>query len=108
MAFLDVCRKLATNEAVTIGTDEMEVPEHLKTRTDALIESMKPKMDRLDKISISFIENVFDDCHIEDFGVCTGILNKLSNSLYGKLFDDLVVDEQAIIKVLTGYICIQK
>jgi len=96
--------------------NDKEIPEKYITPVNSLIEIMKPKMDKLDKISIKFIENYFEDIdtvseliesHTINGEIPDSIINKLSESLYGRLPDELTDGEQIIIKVLACYICIQ-
>lgn len=117
--FLAFCKKIATSDNIVddIDINDVEVPEKYLDETDNLISSIKPKLNRLDKISISFIQNVFEDidnvverlnedCILGD--IPDSIINYLSSNLYGKTFGELTDDEMSIIKVLACYICIPK
>lgn len=109
------CAQLATEHHIDI-TDSVDVPEQYIEPVNVLVNIMKPKMNRLKKISIPFIESQFDDidnaCKVLDnktnnMDVPDGIINALSNALYCVKFNDLKNEEQAIIKVLSCYLLLQ-
>lgn len=114
MDFLTYCKKIATNDHVVI-TDDRNVPEQYEQVTNVTISILKPKMSRLDRIEIPFITAKLNSCKtITDIieeklngdDVPDGILNTLSDGLYGKSFNDLTIDEQSIIKVVGIYLII--
>lgn len=115
-SFESKCLSLATIYPLETNPDEMIVPDKYKTSVNSLITIMKPKMDRLDKVSIKFIENCFKDIneavrYLDRNTNCgeipDSVINVLSTELYGKSTKCLTEKEQAIIKVLSCYICIQ-
>lgn len=118
VSFKDFCKQVVTNYRITsddVGTD-MTVPPYFESQVESLIEIMRPKMNRLDRVSVRFIEEYFEnidkvpelfDTNRPTGDVPNSIINKLSTELYGKPVNDLTDDEQAIIKVLSCYICIQ-
>lgn len=114
MDFLTYCKKVATNDHVVI-TDDRNVPEQYEQVTNVTITILKPKMSRLDRIEIPFInaklnsyETISDviEEKLNGDDVPDGILNTLSDGLYGKSFNDLTIDEQSIIKVVGIYLII--
>lgn len=116
MTFYEKCLKLASKCDIDTETDSKEIPERYVVPTQALIDIMKKKMSILDQINIPFIETVFDDIDkaietlnekTEDGDVPDGIINKLSSELYGSQIKELTKEQQAIIKVLSCYLCIQ-
>lgn len=109
------CEHLATERHVDI-TDSVDVPDQYIEPVNVLVNIMKPKMNRLKKISIPFIESQFDDidtvCDVLDTktnnkDIPDGIINALSNALYCVKFNDLNNKDQAIIKVLSCYLLLQ-
>ena len=119
MAFLDFCRRYATNRKLEIGEpadpDVIEIPFNLESDIENLVKDLKPKASRFDKIHVTYIEtafndfdkvvNILKDVYNED--IDDGIAYALSRYLYNTQFNDLDVDRQSIIKVLTIYILIQ-
>lgn len=112
MPFLDFCRKVASDEPLIVQDapyDELLLPQSLKV----LVDIMKPKMDRLDRLSLGFIECYFDDMdevvNTLEQKCCGEIPDKfivaLADKLYG--YRPLDNDEQAIIKVLATYFMLQ-
>lgn len=114
--FKDKCINIASKGIVTIESNSCEIPEKYKTPVSSLITIMRNKMSILDKITIKFIEEAFDDMdkvqkaldeNTENGEIPDGIINHLSIELYHKSFNGLTEEEQAIIKVLSCYLCIQ-
>lgn len=111
MTFSEFCKTLATPNTCEIS-NELSYPDEYKSKMDILVNFMKFKMSRLDKIEIPFIqETVNIDTIIskmkDDPMIPTGIPNNLSIELYHKQFNELDNTEQQIIKVLSIYIIIQ-
>lgn len=118
--FKALCDRLATSDKITITEPEdpnvVEIPFDLESDITALVDMIKPKMKRLDRVHIGFIEHVFDDLNRVnqimkehyDMNVDDGVSYALSRYLYDKSFNDLEADEQSIIKVLAVYIQVQK
>lgn len=118
--FKALCDRLATTDKITITEPEdpnvVEIPFDLESDITALVDMIKPKMKRLDRVHIGFVENVFDDLNRVnqimkehyDMNVDDGVSYALSRYLYDKSFNDLEADEQSIIKVLAVYIQVQK
>lgn len=114
MKFKDFClRKTYPGTFDNISTD-VTVPGIYSIATNSLIEIMKNKISIFDKINVPFVEAAFE-CDYEkileekliDGEVPDGIIHQLSIGLYGKQPTMLDEEEQAIIKVLAVYICIQ-
>ena len=118
MSFKNMCLKYASDEHIQVDDTSLNIPDGYKRFVEWLIAYMKPKMHSLDTISIDFIEKYFEDVddltkllndNTNDEEIPDSVINVLSNELYdGKSVDELTDDEQAIIKVLSVYICIQK
>jgi hypothetical protein len=118
--FKAVCDRLATGNKITIKEPEdpnvVEIPFDLESDITALVDMIKPKMNRLDRVHIGFVEHIFDDLNQVnqilkehyDMNIDDGVSYALSRYLYDKSFNDLDADEQSIIKVLAVYICVQK
>lgn len=113
--FKKFCLNIASPQHVDIDESITEIPDVYQKRLDVLISNMKNKMEIINRISISFIEEAFDDADdtfqvldSNDNGdIPVGIISKLSKELYHKSFNTLADDEQAIIKVLACYLSIQ-
>jgi hypothetical protein len=117
--FMEFCKKLATNNVLSITTPDdpnvVEIPFNLENDITTLVNALKPKMNRLDKIHITYIEACFNDMNrineiLESqygYDIDDGIPYALSRYLYDIPFNDLDVDRQSIIKVLTVYILVQ-
>lgn len=118
--FKDMCLRLSNTELITevdvITSREEAVPNKYVGPVESLIKIMRPKMDILDRISIPFIEAAFADINEvtktldeqNNGDIPEGIIQTLSTKLYNRPLQSLNTDEQAIIKVLSCYICIQK
>ncbi len=116
MNFLDLCKRVATNEHISeiIQCDEDKVPYDIKQRVDALCDIMRNKLDILNNIEIPFIEAAFSDMEraekllseYNDGDVPDYLLKELSTRLYHENFHELDVTKQSIIKTLSAYICI--
>lgn len=114
MKFKEFCKQKATIGKIDNISDSTVVPVEYAVAVESLITIMKNKLDVLDNINVPFIEAAFEcdyesilDNKLEDGDVPDGIINRLSEGLYGKSTLDLNEDEQEIIKVLSVYICIQ-
>ena len=115
--FLNFCKKISTNDPIDMDSLvdlELEIPDRYCEPTKALVSIMKPKMSRIDKISVNFIKPLFEDMDevvekLESIGgdIPDSIILYLNNQLTGTN-DNLTDDEfMSIIKVLACYICIQ-
>lgn len=119
MAFLDFCKRYATNHKIEISVPDdpnvIEIPYNLESDIENLVKDLKPKANRFDKLHVTYVEQSFSnfdnvigilkDVYNED--IDDGIAYALSRYLYDTQFNDLDVDRQSIIKVLTIYILIQ-
>ena len=117
-SFQDMCSRITTGRVKLENdiTDNFDhLPEKWKATTIALITSLKPKRDRFDKICLSYIQKEFNDMNsiqkaLEENTtsgeVPNDILCRLASGIYGKAFNSLNDNEQAIIKVLACYIII--
>lgn len=114
MKFLPFCQRITTPFIVVEQTQVTEVPNDIAERVTTLCNMMKPKMNKLDRIEIPFIEALFHDMDIvEDImekeyngDVPDYLVETFSTNLYGQEFASLDSDQQAIIKTLSVYICI--
>lgn len=113
MIFEQFCKYHATNEQIS-SIDVKDVDRNIQERAHALCQIMKPKMTILDRIEIPFIEEAFKDmAKVErllstynEGDVPDYLLRTFSENLYGSEFTSLNEDQQAIIKILSVYICI--
>lgn len=119
MGFRQFCTRIATDNIINISTPEdpmtVEIPFNLESSIRVLTDTLKPLRKRFDTISIPYVEKCFDDMgkvynimdEEYDGDVDEGIPYALAMYLYDKSFNDLSMDEQAIIKVLTVYLLVQ-
>ena len=115
--FLNFCKKITTNEPIDMASLvdlELKIPDRYREPTKALVSIMKPKMSRIDKISVNFIQPLFEDIDevvekLESIGgdIPDSLILYLNNQLAGT--NDNLTDDgfMSIIKVLACYICIQ-
>ena len=117
LKFNEFCRRIATKTPIIIS-DSMDIPDKYTVAVNELIKDIKPKRDILDKISIPYVEPIFDgsydidivdelDTKLDDGEIPDGIINKLSKGIFYKMAKELTDEQQVIIKVLAVYICIQ-
>lgn len=116
MVFETFCRRTATIDPLITNKDEddFDIPRKYVKPVNSLITIMRPKMRMLDRVSVTFIENAFEenvverlDEHTEDGDIPDSIINTLSMELYNVMPSELSETQSAIIKVLACYICIQ-
>ncbi len=95
-------------------TDDMTIPERYQKPVESLITILKNKVDIFDRINVPFVEAAFDNNFeeilnekLENGEVPDGIIRRLSDGLYHEYPSRLSDTQQAIIKVLSVYICIQ-
>lgn len=116
MKFQDFCNKMATKES--FGEQHpfaVIVPDRYKVAVNAMIENLRSRRNAFNIIDTPpYIVKVFDkdyitilDEKLEGGDIPTGIIYGLSQGIYGLDPIDLNESQQAIIKVLTTYICIQ-
>ena len=117
--FLNFCKRIATASLITIETPSdpnvVEIPFHLENDITALVNNVKPKLNRIDRVHITYIEAAFQDMdkineildNVYGYDVDDGIPYALAKYLYDTSFNELDVDRQSIIKVLTIYILVQ-
>lgn len=115
--FTEFCRRLVTKNRLTCPYTT-DIPERYKVPVKTLIDDLKCKKDIFDKINIPYIEPIFDgsydidisaelDDKLPDGEIPDGIINVLAEGIFGNKPNELTDDQQAIIKVLAVYICIQ-
>ena len=115
MNFMTFCQEIATPTNISITSNE-RIPDAFRESFDALVSQMKNKMNRLDRIEVIFIQNkftnmekIYDILDAEYQGeVNDDLAAALSRALYNADFNNLVSEEQCIIKVLTVYLMILK
>lgn len=116
--FQEFCKRITagSKDLSGVSTECAEMPEQYKEPVEVLVSMMKTKKKIFDKINVPFIESVFEDEEenkkilsekIGDNDIPDAIFIRLSNGIFGENPSALNVDQQAIIKVLTIYICIQ-
>ena len=109
-SFKQFCINTVTPEHVDIIPSGIFTPDKMYVN---IVNSIKPKMEILDRVNIPFIEATFEDMDAvteilrEDQDVPDEMLGDLSTKLYGKEFNTLDNEEQSIIKVIGCYLQIQ-
>ena len=113
MMFEQFCLTKATKEPLFPG-DETEIPERYKVAVDSLIEILKNRVEVLDRVNVPFVEAAFSTDYekileekLPDGEVPDSIIKHLAAGLYHNYPSRLDSNQQAIIKVLSVYICIQ-
>lgn len=114
MAFREFCERLATEIPITITETEALTGKYLEP-ANVTINLLKNKVDRFDSVKVPYVEAVFDDKEWEtklnekcpDGEIPDELINHLSIGIFKESPSSLEVWQQAIIKVLSTYICIQ-
>lgn len=116
MNFQDFCKNISTASTFEGMTNEnVDVPEKYKIAVTAMIGNMKNRIEFFDRITVPpYIQAAFDKDYesilkekLENGEVPEGIIYALTKGIYNTTPSELNVSQQAIIKVLTTYICIQ-
>lgn len=116
--FQEFCNRITTDAVLgdIISTESStDIPERYKAPTETLITILKNKRKRFDSINVPFVESVFEQNYLgilkekmgPDADIPDSIIIRLSEGIFGEKPNGLNVDQQAIIKVLATYICIQ-
>lgn len=114
MYFQEFCDKIA-NDGVTELPYIVPLSDEFREPAKVLVDIVRPKLYRLDTLKITFIQNKFDDMsevfdtleEVYKGEIDDSVVTYLSESLYSKLFNELNVKEQSIIKVLAVYLMLQ-
>ena len=114
MIFQTFCNRTASKERIDVSSIN-PVPDRYKKAVDSIINIMKDKTEIFNVIEVPFVEVAFNDQDFEqiledkltDGEIPDEIICKLSAGIYNKAITQLTDSEQAIIKVLSTYICIQ-
>ena len=96
----------------------LAVPPKYQTICYNICSNLASKMERLDSLSISYIEAFFDkytkqelDQKLHDMTeedeIPDGMINYIAYNLYGKTYNDLLPKQKAIINVLSIYSLLQ-
>lgn len=108
--FLDYARRKAVVEAYDIDEDNCIVEEHYLPKLTTLINTMKSKVTRLDKLSLPYITDAVDAFLAQsekqevDVDIPDSIILRLSKDLIGKPLSKLTNDEAAIVNTLAVYV----
>lgn len=96
----------------------LAVPPKYQTICYNICSNIANKVERLDSLSISYIEAFFDkytkqelDQKLHDMTeedeIPDGMINYMAYNLYGKIYNDLLPEQKAIINVLSIYSLLQ-
>lgn len=121
MKFQEFCLKFATDVDLNDVLDhdltpsDLELPERYKMATETMVSMMKNKRNGFDRINVPFVEMVFDNGYekmleekLPDGEIPESIIRTLAEGIFcDNNSSRLDVNQQAIIKVLATYICIQ-
>ena len=106
--------KLYANPDVAIS-DTMDMPNEYVSTVGRVIDDLKYRVDDFGDVTIEYIQYTLDS--VDDIDKCLsftngdipdGMMNTLSNGLYGKHFNDLDRSEKSIIITISTYICVAK
>ena len=106
--------KLYANPDVVIS-DTMDMPNEYVSTVGRVIDDLKYRVDDFGDVTIEYIQYTLDS--VDDIDKCLsftngdipdGMMNTLSNGLYGKHFNDLDRSEKSIIITISAYICVAK
>lgn len=106
--------KLYANPDVVISND-MDMPNEYVSTVSRVIDDLKYRVDDFGDVTIEYIQYTLDS--VDDIDKCLsftngdipdGMMNTLSNGLYGKQFNDLDRSEKSIIITISAYICVAK
>lgn len=106
--------KLYANPDVVIS-DTMDMPKEYVSTVGRVIDDLKYRVDDFGDVTIEYIQYTLDS--VDDIDKCLsftngdipdGMMNTLSNGLYGKHFNDLDRSEKSIIITISTYICVAK
>ena len=106
--------KLYANPDVVIS-DTMDMPKEYVSTVGRVIDDLKYRVDDFGDVTIEYIQYTLDS--VDDIDKCLsftngdipdGMMNTLSNGLYGKHFNDLGRSEKSIIITISAYICVAK
>lgn len=106
--------KLYANPDVVISND-MDMPNEYVSTVGRVIDDLKYRVGDFGDVTIEYIQYTLDS--VDDIDKCLsftngdipdGMMNTLSNGLYGKQFNDLDRSEKSIIITISTYICVAK
>lgn len=106
--------KLYANPDVVIS-DTMDMPNEYVSTVGRVIDDLKYRVDDFGDVTIEYIQYTLDS--VDNIDKCLsftkgdipdGMMNNLSNGLYGKKFNDLDRSEKSIIITISAYICVAK
>lgn len=106
--------KLYANPDVVIS-DTMDMPNEYVSTVGRVIDDLKYRVDDFGDVTIEYIQYTLDS--VDNIDKCLsftngdipdGMMNTLSNGLYGKRFNDLDRSEKSIIITISTYICVAK
>ena len=104
---------LATKVAIPTVTDE--VPEMYKPTMERVLTDLSGRVSLFDHTSVPYIQDTIDRVTNMDNAlkptngdIPDALIETVSTRLYGKSFNDIAVDEQSIIFIISLYICVAK
>ena len=120
-SFAQFCENLTSEiDLSSLETDSntLAVPPKYQTIAFNICSNLANKVERLDSLSISYIEAFFDKYNkteldqklhemTEEDEIPDGMINYMSYNLYGKLYNELLPKSKAIINVLSIYSLLQ-
>lgn len=116
ISFKEFCEKLVTDTAlIDPPTGEVYIDAKFKNPIAVLVKNMRSKKYIFDRINVSYIEETFNnrtweetlEKKVPDGEIPDGVIFELSSGIFGTNPSALEKWQQAIIKVLAVYICIQ-
>ena len=119
-SFQEFANKITVCNGEDTDPTNTHIPEEYIDPMNNIIENLKIHVGYFDKINIGYIEDVFNDINVPellynktmddtlpDGDIPDGLINKLSEELFGLDYCVISCDDQAIIKTLALYIIVQ-
>lgn len=112
--FKKYCEKFTTDQKITIDASA-EVPDTYKSTMKIVVNDIRTRLGVIDHTPVGYIQDELDAVDDVDGAlritagdIPDGLLEGVSNGLYGKSFNDVTIEEQSIIIITSMYICVAK
>lgn len=113
--FQTFCDVRTVDVKITLPLVTDEVPEVYKATMDRVLKDLSNRVELFDRTSVPYIQDTIEkvadmDKALEHTSgdVPSAILENVSTTLYGKSFNDVTIDQQSIIIIVSTYICVAR
>lgn len=116
MTFIEFCEKLTVQFGITLpdAPTGSDLAPELESRVNGLVMSIRNQKNRLDKVPLAFVQHALEDADIvrscleqfDDGNVPDALFETLAMKLYETKFNDLDIQHQNIIEILSVYIIV--